>query len=143
MSPHTPENAGAPAPSSEKPRVAADAAERRDRLLLALALAALATLYLFWFRDDAHRLFAYALFALPPLWLAVFAARGGRHARFWSGVLALLWFAHGVMIAWSEPSERGYGLMEIALAVAIVFATSAGGLRARAQKKQDARRAPR
>jgi uncharacterized membrane protein len=143
MSANTPENVSAPASSPEKPLVAADVAERRDRTLLALALAALAMLYLLWFRDDAHRLFAYALFALPPLWLAVFAARGGRRARFWAGVLALLWFAHGVMIAWSEPSERGYGLTEIALAVAVVFASSAGGLRARAQKKRAARQAQR
>lgn len=116
-----------------------DGTERRDRWLLSVALAGLAALYLFWFREETHRAFAYLVFTLPPLLLAALVALGRRTSRFWSGVLALFWFAHGVMIAWAEPAERGYALAETALAVAIVFAASAGGLRARARKRKAAR----
>lgn len=120
--------AGIDAPS------AADA--RRSRMLLALALAALGALYLVWYRDDAHVVAAYAIFALPPLQLSLFVARGGRIARFLAGVLALLWCSHGVMIAWSAPADRGYALAETALSILIVFAASADGLRERARKRR-------
>jgi uncharacterized membrane protein len=113
--------------------------ERRDRFVLAATLIALGTLYLICFRDDRFRTLAYAVFATPPLLLGAFVARRAHAARFWSGVLALLWFSHGVMIAWSEPAYRGYALVEIALATAIVFLSSAGGLRARARKRKAAR----
>ncbi len=116
-------------------------AERRDRAALVLTLAALSALFLAWFRHEAQIVAAYAFFALPPLLLAVFAALGNRHARFWAGVLALLWFSHGVMIAWSEPAQRGYGIAETLLAIGIVFASSAGGLRERARKRRAAREA--
>ncbi len=124
--------------STESPADTAVAA-KRDRIALALALAALGGLFLLWFREDPHVMLAYGLFALPPLLLSAFVARGGRVASFWSGVLALFWFSHGVMIAWSEPSERGYALAETALAIAIVIASSAGGMRARARKRKAAR----
>lgn len=112
------------------------AAARRIRLGLALVLAALGALYLLWFRDDTHLVAAYAIFALPPLLLSALVALGGRVARFLSGVLALLWCSHGVMIAWSDPAQRGYALAETALAIVIVFAASADGLRERSRKRR-------
>lgn len=112
------------------------AAARRTRIGLALALAALGTLYLLWFRDDRHLVAAYAIFALPPLLLSALVALDGRVARFLAGVLALLWCSHGVMIAWSDPAQRGYALAETALAIVIVFAASADGLRERARKRR-------
>ena len=48
-----------------------------------------------------------------------------------AGVLALAWFSHGVMVAWTRPPERLYAWCEVALAVAIVLAASLTGLRAR------------
>lgn len=112
------------------------AAARRSRRLLALALAALGALYLQWFRDDPHRTAAHVIFVYPPLQLSFLVARGKRWARFLSGVLALLWCSHGVMIAWSDPAQRGYALAETALAILIVFAASADGLRERARKRR-------
>jgi uncharacterized membrane protein len=53
-------------------------------------------------------------------------------------VLALLWFSHGVMVAWTRPPERGYALAEVALAVAIVLIASVPGLRARFAKRPPA-----
>ncbi|MCC7249928.1 MAG: DUF2069 domain-containing protein [Lysobacter sp.] len=101
-----------------------------------MALAALGALYAAWYRNDSHMLAAYAIFALPPLLLSAFVARGGRVARFLAGVLALLWCSHGVMIAWSDPAHRGYALAETALAILIVFAASADGLRERSRKRR-------
>lgn len=121
--------------------VASAAAARRSRMLLALALAALGALYVLWFRDDPHRAAAHVIFVYPPLQLSFLVARGKRWARFLSGVLALLWCSHGVMIAWSDPAHRGYALAEVVLAVAIVFAASADGLRERARKRRQARAA--
>jgi uncharacterized membrane protein len=98
------------------------------RLLLA-ALFALAGLYAFWFANTSWP--ALLVFATPPLLLALVAWNGSNRAAFWAGVLALIWFSHGVMVAWTRPSERSFAHAEIVLAVAIVFIVSLPGLRAR------------
>ena len=103
----------------------------RARRLLALALFMLAALYASWFGRDAQWI-ALAVFALPPSWLAIALLRGGgARTGFWAGVLALAWFSHGVMVAWTRPPERWFALGEVALSVAIVLAASLAGLRAR------------
>lgn len=99
------------------------------RLALACALLALAALYLGWFRAAGAA--TLAIFALPPLALALLLRPRPRAAAFWSGVLALLWFSHGVMAAWTRPPERGYALAEIALALAVIFSTNWPALRTR------------
>lgn len=101
---------------------------------LPIALLALAALYAIWFGRDAEW-FAVAFFALPPLVLAISAWRGWRNAGFWSGVLALLWFSHGVMVAWSRPADRGFALLAILLAIVIIVAANQAGLRARFGKR--------
>jgi uncharacterized membrane protein len=101
-----------------------------DRLLAA-ALAALALLFVAWFRDDAQAWAALTLFAGPPLLLLAGVLRGNRIAAFWSGVLGLFWFSHGVMLAYDRPAERGYALVEVGLALLIIVAASWPGLRAR------------
>ena len=103
------------------------------RVLLA-GLLALAALYAFWFARDGWP--ALLVFAAPPLLLALGAWRGGNRAAFWAGVLALLWFSHGVMVAWSRPLERDLALVEIVLALVVVFAASLPGLRARFARKR-------
>lgn len=102
-----------------------------ERGLLIGALMALAATYAAWFRDDAFPILALVVFALPPLALAIGVAAGRRTAGFWAGVLALFWFSHAVMLAWSEPQGRGYALLAMALSVAVVFASSMRGLAAR------------
>ena len=99
--------------------------------LLALALLALAVLLGLWFGHGAHALAALLVLALPPLLLAIGAWRGWPRARFVAGVFALLWFSHGVMLAWSEPAQRAFALFEVALALAVVYASSIDGIRAR------------
>ena len=106
----------------------------RARGLLCAALLALAVLYAAWFGGDAQW-FAVAVFALPPLGLAIALLRGaGARTGFWAGVLALVWFSHGIMVAWTRAPERMYALGEVALAFAIVLAASLTGLRARFSK---------
>lgn len=104
------------------------------RGVLVAALAALVAVLAGWFGARAEWV-ALAVFALPAAAClgAVLARR--RTAGFWSGVLALLWFSHGVMVAWTRPGERGWALAETALSVAIVLAASLPGLRARFARK--------
>ena len=110
--------------------------QRVERILLAGALLGLAALYAVWFRNDVHRTEALLFFVLPPLLLGAGVLLRRPTARFWSGVLALLWFSHGVMLAWAHANERAYALIEIALALAVVFYSNAPGLRAKFGKKR-------
>lgn len=100
------------------------------RRVLCVALLALAVLYAGWFGYD-HKWVALAIFALPPLWLLRSTLQGNPRSGFWAGVLALLWFSHGVMVAWTRPPELGFALGEAGLAVVIILAASIPGLRAR------------
>ena len=105
------------------------------RRILCLALLALVLLYGIWFAREAQW-FALGVFALPPLLLALAVPRAGAHAGFWAGLMALLWFSHGVMVAWTRPPERVFALVEVVLAVLVVFAASVPGLRARFGRKE-------
>ena len=98
--------------------------------VLVAALVVLAALYLAWFGAQRD-LAAVLVFALPPLLFALGTGLGLPRAPFWSAVCALLWFSHGIMVAWSRPAEAGYALGAVALALAIVLAASLPGLRAR------------
>lgn len=100
------------------------------RSVLIASLALLAVLYLAWF-GSLDEWIAAAVFALPVLACLAGVALARRTAGFWSGVLALAWFSHGVMVAWSRPAERGWALAEVVLSLAIVIAGSLPGLRAR------------
>ena len=105
--------------------------ERPPRLVLSSALLALAALYLWWFHDSPHCVAALILFVPPLALLLPGTLIGSARAAFWAGVLGLLLFCHGVMIAWSEPGERAQALLATALSVVVVFASSWPGLRAR------------
>ena len=104
---------------------------------LVYALLALTVFYLAWFARDPHLLTGLLAFALPPFLLAIAAWRGWHRAAFVAGVLALLWFSHGVMLAWSDPARRWMALVEAALALAIIYAACLPGARARRQKQLD------
>lgn len=103
------------------------------RRVLCAALAALALLFVAWFWREPVTLL---VFALPAAALLGWALRGGVRAGFWAGVLALAWFSHGVMVAWTRVPERGCALLEVALSVVIVLAASVPGLRARFRKHE-------
>ncbi|MFT3896820.1 MAG: DUF2069 domain-containing protein [Thermomonas sp.] len=101
-----------------------------------VALVLLAMLYTLWFVRDAHPVASLLVFALPPVLFALAIAAGRRTAAFWSGVFALGWFSHAVMVAWTRPPERPLAFAAIALSVAVVLAASLPGLRARFAKKR-------
>ncbi|KGM53896.1 hypothetical protein N800_04005 [Lysobacter daejeonensis GH1-9] len=103
----------------------------RARVVLLMSLVALAALYVAWFSHDANPWAEWLVFALPPALLALGVWRRRRTAGFWAAVLALFWFSHGVMVAWSRPPERGFALAVLALAVVVVFAASLPGLQSR------------
>ncbi len=105
------------------------------RHVLVLALLGLMGVFVAWFGSDATPTAELLVFAAPPLLLAVGVLRRVRSASFWAGVLALGWFSHGVMVAWSRPGERGYALTEVALALVIIFSANLPGLRARFARK--------
>ena len=105
---------------------------------LALALLALAATYALRFARDEHALAALLVFVLPPLLLALAAWRRWPRTGFVAGVFALLWFSHGVMVAWTRPPERLLAWLEIALALLVIGASSWAGLRARFGRRRGA-----
>ena len=75
----------------------------------------------------------------------------GRHAligrsRFWTPlrvllllavvVLSLGWFSHAVVVLYERAHERMFGMIELLLALVILFAASLPGLRARFARKR-------
>ncbi len=108
----------------------------RSRLLLAGLLQLRAVLYAVWFFGDRHYTAVLLVFCLPPVLLMIGVMAQRRAAAFWAGVLALFWFAHAVMVAWSRPAEAGYAWAAILLSVAIVLATSWPALGKRLGKRR-------
>ena len=102
---------------------------------LAAALGALAALFVGWSATHAAAVSGLVVFALPPALLAITALRGWRRAGFTAAVLALLWFSHGVMLAWAEPAQRLFALAEAALALVVVHAACLPGIRARRARR--------
>ena len=45
--------------------------------------------------------------------------------------MALLWFSHGVMVAWTSPPLLGLALLQVGLCTGLVLAASWDGMRAR------------
>ena len=111
------------------------ASRRPGSWTLVAALLALTALFCTWFWPAAgwpkRDVVALVVFAVPPLWLAVARLAGARTAAYWAGVLALAWFSHGIMVAWTRPPELAFALLETALALVVVFAANMPGLRGR------------
>jgi len=108
---------------------------KRSHAVVGVALFALSVLFSLWMRAHDYPLAGLAAVVLPPLLLLPFVLRGNMKAVFWSGVLGLFWFSHGVMLAYSSPAESGYAWAEIILAIVIVLASSWPGLAGRFKRK--------
>ncbi|MFC5579388.1 DUF2069 domain-containing protein [Lysobacter niabensis] len=107
-----------------------------SRRVLITALIALTGLYLLWFGATPSPWAALLVFALPPAMLALAALRGWRKAGFWASVLALGWFSHGIMAAWTRAPERMFATAEIVLALVVIAAANVPGIRARFSKQK-------
>lgn len=103
---------------------------------LAATLCLLAAVFAAWFAQDRHWLASHLVFTLPPLLLAIGVLARRRSAPFWSSVLALGWFSHGVMHAWSSPEAALYAWGEILLSLAVITQASLPGARARLQSRR-------
>lgn len=108
----------------------------RARLVLAVALFALAALYAAWFARDSDRIAAWLVFAVPPLLLGIGVLRRSRTAGFWAGVLSLGWFSHAIVVLYERAGDRVLGTIELVLALLILFAASLPGLRARFARRR-------
>lgn len=106
----------------------------KARATLIFSMCALIALYVFWFKEKPV---AMAIFGLPVLLLLIGVGFKRRTAGFWSALFALLWFSHGVMVAWTRAPERGFAWIEIVLSVVIVFAASIPGMQSRFTKRTD------
>ena len=104
--------------------------------LLALALFTLVAVYALWFGQDRHVLAALLIFALPPALLGLAALRGWPLAGLSAGLVALMWFSHGILVAWTRAAERPFAFAEILLALAVIYLASMPGLRARFSKRR-------
>ena len=98
------------------------------RVLLA-GLFGLAALFVFWFLPEGWH--AVAWFAGPPLILAALNWNGAQKPAFWAGLFSLVWFSHGVMVAWSRPDHRELALIEIVPALVVFAGATLPGLQAR------------
>jgi len=104
--------------------------------VLVVALLALAAVFFAWFRSDRSPMPELLVFAAPPLALAYARLRGMPSAGFWASVLALGWFSHGVMVAWSRPAEAVWACVEVLLALVVIFSAAVPALKARAAAKR-------
>ena len=116
---------------------------RRFTVLGVVALIALQFLWHAWLvpvKDPAW--LAATLSALPmAAALLVFVARRPG-AAIGAGMIALLYFAHGIMEAWADRSVWPLGLAEAGLATWVVVCSSWDGIRARIDARRKAAAPP-
>ena len=105
------------------------------RRWLASALLALGLVYVGWYAGRPMQVAAWLLLAAPAFVLSWRVGAGGARAPFWAGLLALVWFSHGISEAWTVPADRPWALGAVALSLAIITLASLPGLRARFAKK--------
>jgi len=103
---------------------------------LAAVLLALALLYGYRFHADPHLLAALLVFVGPALILLITLFIGWKRAPLSAGLLALAWFTHGVMSAWTQPLWLWCAWLEILLSLIIIGLVSIPGLRARFSAKR-------
>lgn len=76
------------------------------------------------------------LLTLPPLLLPLLALRSGaQRALLWVGVVALLYFCHGVVAAWTYPATRVPAVLEI-LCCLVLIATLGWNVRLSREKRR-------
>ena len=72
---------------------------------------------------------------LPALLLPLLALRTGvARALFWVGIVALFYFCHGVVAAWTSPAARVPAIVECVLCVVSILAIGAIGKRDKARR---------
>ncbi len=91
-----------------------------------LGLIALTTAWSAWLAPSTH--FAISLVLVVAVFPLLLPLRGVLHGRvrthLWAAYLVLLYFIHGVGVAYADPAERWLGLAEIALSLGFFFSAS-------------------
>jgi uncharacterized membrane protein len=111
----------------------------RTLALVATALlSALIVLWHLWLAPPLRvpALVALTLHAAPLLPALLLWALRHRAASFWASVAALFLFCHGVAELWSTPGLSTLAALEVLLCLAIIFAASWDGLRARLGRRR-------
>jgi len=111
----------------------------RIALIAWAALVALQPIWYLWLAPPANGQSWFALvLTLPCLLLPLLALRKsvGR-ALLWIGIVALFYFCHGIVAAWTTPAACVPALVEAVLCVVLIGAM---GLRVRAGKRAIAAR---
>jgi len=106
-------------------------AKTADRIGAA-ALWALAALQLIWHAGVRPHLWVAVATLLPLLPALGMWLRERRRGLLLGAFLGLIYFCHGVMEAWSDPSTRGLGLLEAGLELLLVLAL---GMATREEKR--------
>ncbi|HEU4857073.1 MAG TPA: DUF2069 domain-containing protein [Rhodanobacteraceae bacterium] len=97
--------------------------QRRIGFAAWAALALLQIVWHAWLLPPARMPVAAALvFALLPLAVPLVYWRTPARALLVAGMIALLYFCHGVAEAWAAPHERVFACIEIALTVSVILA---------------------
>jgi uncharacterized membrane protein len=110
------------------------------RRLAAAALFALLALQWAWHAwlappERAPAWLVAGLFSLPLLPPAIAFLRRRPQAAMWGGIVALVYFCHGIAELQASPAQRLPAAIEVALSLLLVFASSWPGLRARFGRK--------
>ncbi len=92
-------------------------------------------LWFTWLAPPRHTPVAVALLGFAgPLLLPLRGLLHGRaYTHAWTSLLSLLYFTHGVVLAWAEPGERTWALVEVALSL-VLFTGAAWYARCRARQ---------
>lgn len=117
-------------------------AATRANAALALALLALLVAWHGWAKWPGASAGLLVVLGLPLAAVLGLHVAQRPSARFWTGVVALVTFSHGVTEAWTLAGARAPALAEAALSALAVASASWDGLRARFGRRRADRRPP-
>ncbi|MEO6171628.1 MAG: DUF2069 domain-containing protein [Arenimonas sp.] len=111
-----------------------------SKRLTALGIIALLSYQVFWHclmapPDKAPAGLISLLFSLPLIPVSILILMKHRTFAFWGGTLALFYFSHGVMEAWTLHERWPLGVGEAVISVWVIMAASWDGMKARFTKK--------
>ncbi len=110
------------------------------RRLIYISIAALIGLQIYWYSgvvSNPNAKPSILFLALFP-WIvsAMLWLKNPWKGLVFAGLISLIYFCHGVILAWSEPSQRWLGLIEALLVGALCLGLGVIAILEKRQKKQ-------